>query len=581
MKNLNLNIDFLLTLLVEYHIISPEQKDYLNKKEEYYEKLYTNSFKKEAFDTELLLYIFQKENIKIEEEFLLKLIARRAGCDFIHIDPLKIDSQLVISTISLPYGKSHKVLPLYMENGSIVLAMANPFRMDIIDQLSTTSGKDILPIVAEVKDIEKVLGDVFGFKKSIKAAAKDAVKDNINNMEQLTTLSDASTMDDKHVITAVDYMLKYAIEQGASDIHIEPKKSETFIRFRIDGVLHTIYTFPIAVHLPFVSRVKMLSNMDIAEKRRPQDGRIKVKTQSGAQVEIRSSVIPVVHGEKIVLRVLESGSFMKEPSEIGFVENQLELWNSSMKKGYGMLLVTGPTGSGKSTTLYSTLKELASPDINIVSVEDPIEIVLEEINQMALNKRAGITFSSALRHLLRQDPDIIMIGEVRDKETAEHAIQAALTGHLVFTTLHTNDTASSVQRLIDLDAQPFLIGSVLNGIVAQRLVRKLCPFCSYEREMSEEEMITLNLPTEGNYKIKDSEGCVKCRYTGYKGRTAIIEFMPINEPMRNAIANGATSDELRNSAIMDGMITLKEAAIKKLADGVTSFNEIMKALYYE
>jgi len=578
---LNLNAEFLLGLLGEYRMVTPDQKDYFLKKKDYYENLYINVFKKEPFITELLLFMADKERVEIDEEFLLKLIARRAGCDFIHIDPLKVDSQLVISTISQPYGRKNFVLPLYYKGDVIVLAMANPFRSDVIDQLSTTTGKKLFPVVASVKDIDKILLDVFGFKKSIKAAAKDAKKDVISNMEQLTTISSASEMDDKHVIKAVDYMLKYAIEQSASDIHLEPKKNETYIRFRIDGILHTIYTFPVAVHLSFVSRLKMLSRMDIAEKRRPQDGRIKVKMDDDREVELRSSTIPIVHGEKLVLRILESGNTIKTLEDIGFVEDQLEQWRSSMKKEFGMLLVTGPTGSGKSTTLYSNLKELANPNINIVSIEDPVEIVIDEINQMSINTRAGITFSTGLRHLLRQDPDILMIGEIRDSDTAENAVQSALTGHLVFSTLHTNDTAGSVQRLTDLGVEPFLIASVLNGILAQRLVRKLCSDCSFERDMTEQEKISINLPIDKEYKIKDSEGCVKCRYTGYKGRIAIVEFLQVTPQIKSMISKGATAEQIKDHAIVNGMITLRDAAIKKLADGVTSYSEILKALYYD
>jgi len=521
------------------------------------------------------------ENIPVEEDFILKLIAGRSGCDFIHIDPLKIDSSLVVRTISLAYGKNNLVLPLTETKDTVKLAMADPFRMDLIDQLSATTKKNIEPFVASPEEILKTVIDIFGFKKSIKQAAKDYKKESFNSLEQFTRLKTSEELDDKHIINAVDYMLAYAIEQEASDIHIEPKKEKTLIRFRIDGILHTIYSFPIEVHLPFVSRLKTMAKMDISDKRRPQDGRIKVQTKDGVEVELRVSTIPVVFGEKVVLRILDSSSFIKHLSQIGFVDNQYEKWKTAIKKNFGMLLVTGPTGSGKTTTLYSTLKELASGELNIVSIEDPIEIVIDEINQMSVNKKAGITFSSSLRNILRQDPDIIMVGEIRDKETAENAIQAALTGHLVFSTLHTNDTSSTIERLKDLGLQPFLIAAVLNGIIAQRLVRKICPFCSYERNLTEEEKIILNLPIENDYKVKDSEGCVKCRYTGYKGRTAIIEYMPITHKTRKIISSNGDAQEIKDNALMDGMITLRDAAIKKLADGITTFDEILKALYYE
>ncbi|MGI6393173.1 MAG: GspE/PulE family protein [bacterium] len=578
---IELSLTLLLNILEEYSILTKEQRELISARQDYYQSMFENKFKRTPFITELLVFIAEKESIALSEEQLLKLIAARAGCEYIVIDPLKIDNQLTVKTISAAYGKINRVLPLYKENDEIVLAMADPFRMDLIDQLSTSSSSKITPVVAAAQDIERVLSDLFGFKKSIKAAADDLVREGFNNLENLTDLGKAKNMDDKHIINAVDYMLKYAIDQESSDIHIEPKRDETLIRFRLDGVLHTIYSFPFEAHLPFISRLKMLAKMDIAEKRRPQDGRIKVVTETGLEVELRASTIPVVTGEKMVLRILESSEFVKDINNIGFSEEQKETYDTSLKRGYGMVLVTGPTGSGKSTTLYSTLKNLASPEINIVSVEDPIEIIIEEINQMGVNVKAGITFSSALRHILRQDPDIVMIGEIRDKETAANAVQAALTGHLVLSTLHTNDTATTVERIKDLGIEPYMIASVLNAIVAQRLVRKVCPFCSFTREMNENEKITLHLPLENNYKIRDAEGCVKCRYTGYKGRTAIIELMEITPKMRTIISDGATTDEIKNNAIMDGMLTLKESAIRKLADGVTTFDEIVKALYYE
>jgi general secretion pathway protein E len=576
-----LTLSFLLEMLREYSVVNDEQAELILARRDYYESMFHNKFKKEPFVTELLVFTCEKESIELDEEQLLKLVAARSGCEYTVIDPLKIDTQLTVKTISPAYGRINRVLPMYKKDDAIVLAMADPFRMDIIDQLSTTASAAIIPVVASSKDIERVIADLFGFKKSIKAAAQDLTKEGFNNLENLTDLGKAKNMDDKHIINAVDYMLKYAIDQEASDIHIEPKRDETHIRFRLDGVLHTIYSFPFEAHLPFVSRLKMLAKMDIAEKRRPQDGRIKVVTETGLEVELRASTIPVVTGEKMVLRILESSSFVKDISNIGFAVEQHELFMTALKKSYGMILVTGPTGSGKSTTLYSTLKNLASPDINIISVEDPIEIVIEEINQMGVNVKAGITFSSALRHILRQDPDIVMIGEIRDKETASNAVQAALTGHLVLSTLHTNDTATTVERLTDLGIEPFMTASVLNAIVAQRLVKKVCPHCSFIREMKEEEKITLHLPLENEYKIRDAEGCVKCRYTGYKGRTAIIEFMNVTPKMKSLISEGATAEEIRNNAIMDGMLTLRESAIRKLADGVTTFEEIVKALYYE
>ncbi|MCK5808253.1 type II/IV secretion system protein [bacterium] len=579
--SLSLSFEFLLNLLHEYGVVDAEQKDFIESRREYYESQYRAQYKEEPFITELMVFIAQSEKMDMSEDMLLRLIAGRAGCDFEVIDPLKVDAQLVNDTLSASYGMSNLVVPLRMQGEYVLLAMADPFRSEVIEQLSVITNHPIIPVVASAKQIRSIITDLLEFKKSINKAASDFTKDTMSNLEQLTNISSGTNPDDRHIVNAVDYMLKFSVEQGASDIHIEPKRDNTTIRFRLDGILHTIYTFPADAHLPFVSRLKMLARMDIAEKRRPQDGRIKIQLSDTVEVEVRASTVPVVSGEKMVLRILESGTHIRRLNEIGFVSTQLSKWRESMQKGYGMLLVTGPTGSGKSTTLYSTLKEIASPEVNILSVEDPIEIVLDEINQIGVNVKAGITFAVALRHILRQDPDIVMVGEIRDKETADHAIQAALTGHLVFSTLHTNDTAATVERLIDLKVEAYLIASVLNGIVAQRLVRKVCPYCAYERPMSEKEKITLNLPLDEEYNIKDAEGCVRCRHTGYSGRTAIIEFMPITQKTRSLISKKATTEELRDNAVMDGMVTLRESAIRKLADGITTFDEIVKALYYE
>jgi len=578
---MELSLSFVLSLLEEYGFLSPDKRELFLNKRDYYESLYRNRYKREPFVTDLVLSMCKEEGVPLDEERMLRLIAGRAGCDFIVPDPLKIHTQLVTSLISLPYGRKHRVLPLYEENGTVIVAMADPFNLEVLDQLQATAKKPIYPVVAAPGTIEKLLGDIFGFKKSIKAAAEEKERDRYASIEQLTTIAEGGLLDDKHIVNAVDHMLRYAVEQGASDIHIEPKRDETLIRFRLDGLMHTIYTFPIAAHASFLSRLKMLARMDIAEKRRPQDGRIKLLFENEHEVELRASTVPTVYGEKMVLRILESSFFIRSLESLGFDEEQLAGWRNGTQKGYGMLLVTGPTGSGKSTTLYSTLKEIAKPHINIVSIEDPVEIVMPEINQIGVNPKAGITFSSALRHILRQDPDIIMVGEIRDKETAENAVQAALTGHLVFSTLHTNDTASTIERMIDLGTEPFLLASVLNGILAQRLVRKLCQACAFDREMNEEEKVTLKLPVENRYRIKSAEGCVRCRFTGYKGRTAIVEYLPVTSKMARLIASRATTDEIRQNAVMDGMTTLREAAIRKLAEGITSFDEIVKALYFE
>ena len=382
---------------------------------------------------------------------------------------------------------------------------------------------------------------------------------------------------DQHIVNAVEYMLQHAYDTRASDIHIEPKREDCLIRFRIDGVLHDVQKIPKLVHRAVVSRIKTMSRLDIAERRRPQDGRAKTQ-RNNREIELRVSTLPVAFGEKLVLRVFDPDTFLMELPALGFYPDEMELFNAFIARPHGIILVTGPTGSGKTTTLYSALRQIAASEINVTTIEDPIEIVCEEFNQIAVQPKVGISFATALRHVLRQDPDVIMVGEIRDVETAQYAIQAALTGHLVFSTLHTNDAASSISRLIDLGVEPFLISSTLVGAMAQRLVRRTCEKCAGERHLTPEEIQTLRLsvPSGKSVSVIEGTGCGDCRGTGYLGRTAIFEVLPIDDVIKHLIQEQADAARITREAVQIGMRTLRQSALQKLAEGKTSFEEVVR-----
>jgi len=382
---------------------------------------------------------------------------------------------------------------------------------------------------------------------------------------------------DQHVVNAVEYLLYYAYSSRASDIHIEPKREFSLIRFRIDGILHNIHKIPKAVHAPIISRIKTLARMDISEKRRPQDGRIKT-SHEGKEVELRISSIPVAFGEKVVIRIFDPAILMQNIEELGFFSREMKLVKSFIANTNGIILVTGPTGSGKTTTLYSLLKVLSTSEVNVSTIEDPIEMVYEGFNQTAVHPQIDLTFANCLRNLLRQDPDIIMVGEIRDLETAENAIQAALTGHLVLSTLHTNDAPSSITRLIDLGVPPFLINATILGIIAQRLVRKVCIHCREEYHITKDECYILKIDYEKakNYRVALGRGCEECRGTGYLGRTGIFEVMEITDKARNEVHEKSSPVTIKKMALGQGMGTLRESAIRKLLNGTTTVDEVIR-----
>ncbi len=435
-------------------------------------------------------------------------------------------------------------------------------------------------VVASEPDILKALTEFYGLRHSVKRAEKDLNSGiDLGNLEQLSRMKSETEIEssDQHVVNAVEFMLQHAFESRASDIHIEPKREESLIRFRIDGVLHDIQRMPKVVHAAVTSRIKTMSRLDIAEKRRPQDGRVKM-SRGGREIELRVSTLPVAFGEKLVMRIFDPQVVMQDLSGLGFYPDEMTTFNDFISRPHGIILVTGPTGSGKTTTLYSAMKTICTREINLTTIEDPIEMVYPDFNQTEVQLKVGITFAAALRHILRQDPDVIMVGEIRDDETAQYSIQAALTGHLVFSTLHTNDAASSISRLIDLGVERFLISSTVVGAMAQRLVRRICPHCITERHLEPEEITALRLavPPGKRVKVKEGEGCFECRHTGYFGRTGIFEIMPIDEAVKNLIIQGSDAPEIKREAVKNGMRTLRQSALRKLAEGVTTFEEVVR-----
>ena len=521
----------------------------------------------------------------LSEDVIMQRVAQAARLPFEKPDPLKINAELITSTMQRAFARHHTCVPLRREDGKIVIAVNNPFDVRLMEQLEVLTRQSLKIVISARADIQRLITEVYGFRSSVTAAEQlHEAGLNLGNLEQLTALSNVEQLeaDDRPIVNAVEYLLHYAFTERASDIHIEPKRERTLIRLRIDGVLHHIYTLPRAIHAPFISRLKGLARMDIAEKRRPQDGRIKT-TKEGREVELRVSSLPVAFGEKIVIRVFDPQILIQSLEGIGFPHDELSRWREFIARPHGLILVTGPTGSGKTTTLYSTLKELAGPDVNITTVEDPVEMVCEEFNQVLVQRRIDVTFAHALRTILRQDPDIVMIGEIRDEETATMATQAALTGHLVFSTLHTNDTASAVTRMLDLGVEPFLLSSTLVGVMAQRLLRTICSHCIAQTTLKPEQIDLLDLPAQARRSsqalpIFYGQGCLHCRGTGYIGRTGAFEMLEVDVTIRRLIAKSASAPEIYKAARANQMRSLKESAIYQMAQKRTTFEEVMRVL---
>ncbi len=523
-----------------------------------------------------------RESEQVDEDKASRVVATAAGVPYRKIDPVKLDAQLITRTLSRPFARKHGVLPIERRDGKLVVATANPFDQELIESLRGLTGADIEPVLTSPSDIHRAIAEVYGFRQQIQSAQtqiEGAAAPDVGNLEQFVDLAGLEALEasSEPVVAAVEYLLHYAFEQRTSDIHLEPRREESIVRMRIDGVLHPVYRIPKAVHGAIANRFKIMSRLDIS-LRKPQDGRIRT-ARGDTEMELRGSTIPTAFGDKIVIRVLDPTVLVRDLSELGFLQDERESFERWLMRPHGLVVVTGPTGSGKTTTLYSALQALASPEVNVVTIEDPIEMVHEQFNQIAANARTGTGFAEALRHVLRQDPDVIMVGEVRDAETASQAVQAALTGHLVLTTLHTSDSVGAVARLRDLGVPSFLIGATLTGVVAQRLVRQVCAACARDVPLTADEVADLGVTHPEDYAGKllarRGEGCARCRYTGYHGRSGLFEVLPMNARLRHLVASGATPEVLLRTARQDGLRSLRQHAIRKVAAGVTSFEEAM------
>ncbi len=515
-------------------------------------------------------------------ERLAEWLAGHIGLPYLRIDPLKIDVDTVGAVVSKAYAARFRILPVYVDEDKAVFATAEPHIREWEQELSHVLGRDIERVVSNPLDIARYIDEFFGLSQSMRRAKKidTGFGTSIDAVEALVELGRSGKLDanDRHIVSIVDWLLQYAFDQRASDIHLEPRRETANIRFRIDGILHTVYEMPSTIMMAVISRIKALGRMDVVDKRRPQDGRVKTKTPGGQEVELRLSTMPTAFGEKMVMRIFDPQVLVRSLSELGFSKSDARHWKEMTGYTHGIILVTGPTGSGKTTTLYSTLKQLAQPEINLCTIEDPIEMVEPAFNQMQVLPAIGLDFASGVRTLMRQDPDIVMVGEIRDLETAQMAIQAALTGHLVLSTLHTNDASSAVTRLMDIGVAPYLIRSTVIGVVAQRLIRTLCPHCKVEADDSEDAWAALTRPWKLALpsKIYRPVGCGECRKTGYMGRMGVYEILRMTHEARASIDSNCTIEKLRKQGLKQGMEPLRISGARKVHAGHTSVDEVMR-----
>jgi len=519
-------------------------------------------------------------------EALTEWLAGHAGLPYLKIDPMKINVATVTQVVSLAYAKRHRILPVAATVSEVTFATSEPFDDGWAPDLAQMLRRDIKRVVASPLDINRYQQEFYGVQRSIQLAqdAKTGSDSSsaILNFEQLVELGKSGEVgaDDRHVVHIVDWLLQYAFEQRASDIHLEPRRETGYIRFRIDGVMQKVFELPAPVMTAVTARIKILARMDVAEKRRPQDGRIKTRSASGREVELRISNMPTAFGEKVVMRIFDPDLVVKDFAQLGFSPGESANWRSMVERPHGIVLVTGPTGSGKTTTLYSTLKHLATPELNVCTVEDPIEMVSPEFNQMQVHAAIELDFAAGVRTLLRQDPDIIMVGEIRDLETAQMAVQASLTGHLVLSTLHTNDAPSAVTRLLDLGVPHYLIQSTLTGVVAQRLVRTLCPHC---KQATGQDPQAWNVLTHGwtmpvPEQVFKPRGCLECRNTGFMGRTGIYEMMKLSPRLRGMISAQLDLSGFGQAALAEGMRPLRISAADQVTAGLTTVQEVLTVL---
>ena len=517
-------------------------------------------------------------------EELTRHLAIWAELDYRRVDPLKVDAAKVSEVMGASYAERHHILPLSVSPTEVVVGVQEPFITDWVQELERQTKRSVRRVVVSPTEIRRYIGEFFALAKSVRAAVKAGGNTSSASFEQLVELGSGNKQldaNDQGVVQVVDWLWQYAFEQRASDIHLEPRRDQGAIRFRIDGVLHRVYQMPIGVLNAMIARVKLLGRMDVVERRRPQDGRVKTRNPMGSEVEMRLSTLPTAFGEKLVMRIFDPDNAVKSLGELGFSAEEAARWETLTSRPHGIILVTGPTGSGKTTTLYATLKRLATEEVNVSTVEDPIEMIEPAFNQTQVQPQLDFSFAEGLRALMRQDPDIIMVGEIRDLETADMAVQSALTGHLVFSTLHTNDAPSAVTRLMELGVPPYLINATVLGVLAQRLVRTLCANCKAPDEAaSPDDLIEAIKPwtiNRGNYRPYKPVGCVECRMTGYRGRKGLYELLALSEDFKHLINKEPSLEKLRRQGARDGMRPLRLAGAIAVSEGMTTLEEVVAA----
>lgn len=509
----------------------------------------------------------------ISEESMIEVLEFQLGVPHIDLSDNVIERKAALQ-VPAALAERHKIIAVKRQGRKLTLAMADPTNFIAIDDVKTVTGFDVEPVIATENQIVKAISHIYGVNDLVERAVSRLRPDDMSALRQVQTADDAP------IIGIVNSLFSSVVQERGSDIHIEPQERVLRVRFRVDGILREVLSFPMDIHAAIVNRVKIMSEMDIAEKRIPQDGRLKIR-EAGRDIDIRVSTLPTIFGEKVVMRILDKSDVLLNINKLGFSPSNKDHYQRLYTQSYGMILVTGPTGSGKTTTLYSTLAAVNSPGKNIITIEDPVEYHLDGVNQVQVNVKAGMTFANSLRSILRQDPNIIMVGEIRDGETADIAVRAALTGHLVLSTLHTNDAAGAISRLTDMGTEPFLVASSVLGVVAQRLVRCICPECktTYSPPADSAEIMFLGMRADQSVSLYRGRGCSSCNGTGYRGRMPIHEVMPISGPIRDLVNRRVSSDELKAAAVQAGMITLREDGIQKAFQGLTTIEEVMRVAY--
>ena len=540
----------------------------------------TEDLSREADQKGCSVYELILQNRGIGEDAFLRAVSEEWDIPYRStLTDVEADHEL-IKRLPIQYLKRHSFYPLYRKDGELHLALSDPFALHSLDDIGTLFQARPVPVLASSEEVLSAINRAFGQAESMSEEIIQDVDQEEGDVSRLEPEKSGDLLEetsDAPVVRLVNHILARAVRSGASDIHLEPYEDKLFVRLRLDGVLYTFHTLSRKLHAPAISRVKVMAGLNIAEKRIPQDGRIEIRI-GDRRIDLRISCLPTVYGERAVLRLLEKDAKLLSLEEIGLDRGELDSMRRLVSMSHGIVLVTGPTGSGKTTSLYSALNEINTPDKNILTVEDPVEYQLEGVGQMQINPGVGLTFANSLRSMLRQDPDVILVGEIRDLETAEIAVQAALTGHLVFSTLHTNDAASGITRLINMGIEPFLASSSLRAIVAQRLVRLLCPACKQPFSLSEDEISEQGL---GNYVAPDQRlfapgGCERCLHTGYRGRTALFEILELDEAMQSLILRTSDSNSIRREAVSSGMRTLRDNGFAKVSGGLTSIDEVLR-----